>query len=46
MSETDQPEQEMMMLMRRTPWYAAIGGAVGGLIGALLACLLHCMDKM
>jgi hypothetical protein len=45
MSETDEHEQEMMMLMRRTPWYAFGGGLLGGIIGALLLCLLGCFDK-
>ncbi len=45
MPGTDQPEQEMMALMRRTPWYAGIGGVIGGIIGVLLACLLHLCDK-
>jgi hypothetical protein len=43
--ETSHDAQEMMMLMRRTPWYAAIGGAAGGFLGALLCCLLFCMNR-
>lgn len=42
--ETSHTAQEMMLL-RRTPWYAAAGGAVGGIIGVLLMCLLNCFDK-
>ena len=43
--EVDHSAQEMMVYVRRVPWYAAAGGAVGGIIGVLLMCLLHCFDK-
>ena len=40
MGATDQPEQEVMMLVRRAPWYAAAGGLIGAIIGALIMWLL------
>jgi hypothetical protein len=44
MGDNDQPAQEMMMMMsRRVPWYAALGGLIGAIIGALIMWLLfHC----
>jgi uncharacterized membrane protein YdcZ (DUF606 family) len=40
--ETDHSAQEMRLL-RRTPWYSALGGLIGAIIGALIMWLLfHC----
>lgn len=33
---------QMILMMKRTPWYAAAGGLLGAIIGALLMCLFHC----
>jgi hypothetical protein len=33
-------DAQLMMMVRRTPWYAAIGGFLGALIALLLAWLI------
>lgn len=33
-------EPQLMMMVKRTPWYAAIGGFLGALIALLLAWLI------
>jgi hypothetical protein len=43
MGDTDQPAQEMKLMISRVPWYAGVGGLIGAIIGALLMWLLfHC----